>query len=146
MRMDYPPPPPPPDPPRPPTYPLPTTNVQPVAPPIPYPPPPPGYQPTPPPPPYGPPPSAYRLLPKDKTTAVLLAIFLGFITWMYTYERDAWKFWTAFAITVADGVLSAITLGLWLFVAIPVGIGVWIWGIVDTAVKSQQFYDLFPAA
>jgi hypothetical protein len=144
MSMDYPPPPPP-DRSAPPTHPpMPTSNVQPVMPPIPYQPPPPNYQ-------LAPPGQAYAQqyafrLPKDKTTAVLLAIFLGFITWMYTYERDAWKFWTAFAVTVGDVLLSAITLGIWLFVAIPVGIGIWIWGVIDVAVKSPQFYDLFPAA
>jgi len=116
-------------------------------PPIPYqPPPPPHYQPAPPPQAYGQAAQYTFRLPKDKTTAVLLAIFLGFTTWMYTYERDAWKFWTAFAITVGDGILSAITLGIWLFVAIPVGIGIWIWGIIDVAVKPPQFYDVFPAA
>jgi len=94
---------------------------------------------------YQPAPYAYRL-PKNKTTAVLLAIFLGFLTWMYTYEKDAWKFWTAFAITLGDVFLSAITFGVWLFVAIPLGLGIWVWGIVDTAARSQQFYDLYPAA
>jgi hypothetical protein len=143
MGMDYPPPP------EPPAYPYPTNNVEPVAQPIAYPPPP-GhtYQPAPPPvpAPYGQPaPYAYRL-PKNKTTAVLLAIFLGFITWMYTYEKDAWKFWTAFAITVGDVILSAVTLGVWLVVAIPLGIGIWVWGIIDTAARSQQFYNLYPAA
>jgi len=126
--------------------------VQPVAPPIPYqPPPPPSYQPAAPPSPYGqpapygqPPAYAWRL-PKNKTTAVLLAIFLGSVTWMYTYERDAWKFWTVLAITIVDIVLSLFTFGIWLFVAIPVGIGIWVWGIIDVAVKPQQFYDLFPA-
>src|SRR5215469_12611378 len=150
MSVDYPPPPPPE--PTPPTYPIPTSNVEPVAPPIPYQPPPPpsfgSYQPAPPPAP-GPhgqqAPYAYRL-PKNKTTAVLLAIFLGFIAWMYTYERDAWKFWTALAITVGDGLLTAVTLGLWLFVAIPLGLGIWIWAIVDAAARSQQFYDVYPAA
>jgi hypothetical protein len=135
MGMDYPPPPEP----APTTYPFPTSNIEPVAPPIPYqgpPPPGPAYQPA---------PYAYRL-PKHKATAVLLAIFLGFITWMYTYEKDAWKFWTAFAITVGDVILSAITLGVWLVVAIPVGLGLWIWGIVDAAARSHQFYDLYPAA
>jgi hypothetical protein len=152
--MDYPPPPPGPppprDPPAPPTYPLPTSNVQPVAPPIPYqpqPPPPPTYQPAPPPAYYGQPtPYAAWRLPKNKSTAVLLAIFLGYVTWMYTYEKDAWKFWTAFAITLANIILSLITFGVWLFVAIPAGIGIWIWGIVDVAAKPQQFYDLYPAA
>jgi len=147
MGMDYPPPPEP----APPPHPYPTSNVEPVAPPHPYqPPPPPGlsYQPAPPPipAPYGQPaPYTYRL-PKDRTTAVLLAIFLGFITWMYTYEKDAWKFWTALAITVGDGLLTAVTLGLWLFVAIPLGLGIWIWAIVDAAARSQQFYDVYPAA
>jgi hypothetical protein len=146
MSMDHPPPPEP----QPPIYPSPTSNVEPVAPPTPYQPAPsPGltYQPSPPPvlPPYGQPATyAYRL-PKSRTTAVLLAIFLGFITWMYTYEKDAWKFWTAFAITVGDGVLSVITLGFWLFVAVPVGLGLWVWGIIDTAARSQQFYDQYPA-
>jgi hypothetical protein len=85
-------------------------------------------------------------LPKSKSTAVLLAIFAGFIVWAYTYERDAWKFWTAFGISVADAVLSGITFGIWLFVAIPVGIGIYIWGIVDAAIRTQQFYDLYPSA
>lgn len=152
--MEYPPPPPPDRPP--PSYPLPTSNVQPVPPPppVPYPPPPPGYQPAPPgyqpvppPAPYGVQPNPYAAyrLPKSKATAVVLAIFLGFTTWMYTYERDAWKFWTAFAITVVDIVLSVLTFGIWLFVAIPVGIGVWIWGIIDVVIKPQPFYDVYPA-
>ncbi len=136
----------------PPSPPLPTSNVQPVAPPpaipAPYLPgqPPAGYEPAP-----QPAPAAYGQqqayawrLPKNKTTSVLLAIFLGFTTWMYTYERDAWKFWTAFAIVIVNSFLSAVTLGIWLFVAIPVGIGIWLWGVIDTAAKSQPFYDLYP--
>ena len=142
--MEYPPPPPPPprDPFAPPTDQVPASNIQPVAPPVPYQPQP-TYQPAP----YGQPApyAAYRL-PKNKTTAVLLAIFLGSITWMYTYERDAWKFWLAFGVTLADIFLSIVTFGIWLFVAIPAGIGLWIWGIVDTAGRPQQFYDYYPAA
>jgi hypothetical protein len=146
MSMDYPPPPPR-DPPAPPTYPLPTSNVQPVAPPIPYqPPPPPTYQPVPPPPGYGQPALYAWRLPKSKTAAVLFAIFLGYFAWMYTYEKDAWKFWTALAVTVVNVLLSLITFGVWLFVAIPVAVGIWVWGIIDVAVKPQQFYDLYPAA
>ncbi|TMC04193.1 MAG: hypothetical protein E6J41_25480 [Chloroflexi bacterium] len=151
MSMDYPPPPPasprPDPPPAPPSYPLPTSNVQPPAPPVPYQPyqpaQQPGYPPAPPPPP--PALSAYRL-PKSKTTAVLLAIFLSGISWMYTYEKDAWKFWTWFAVTAINLFLSLATFGIWLFVAIPIGIGAWIWCVVDVAVKPQPFYDFYPAA
>jgi hypothetical protein len=28
---------------------------------------------------------------KSKTVAILLAVFLGPWTWLYTYRRDAWK-------------------------------------------------------
>lgn len=144
----------------PPATPMPGSNVQPSA----YPPPPNAYQaPVAPPAPYqyqaAPPPMpapAYNAqasaqaygwrLPKSKSTAVLLAIFAGFVVWAYTYERDAWKFWTAFGISIADAILSGITLGIWLFVAIPVGIGIYIWGIVDAVARSQQFYDVYPAA
>ena len=30
---------------------------------------------------------------KDKVVAVILAIFLAPFNWLYTYKRDAWKFW-----------------------------------------------------
>jgi predicted amidophosphoribosyltransferase len=30
---------------------------------------------------------------KSKVASVLLAVFLGFWTWLYTYKKDGWKFW-----------------------------------------------------
>ena len=36
---------------------------------------------------------------KDKTAAILLAVFLGFWAWLYTYKRDAWKFWLCLGLT-----------------------------------------------
>lgn len=82
--------------------------------------------------------------PKSKTTAVLLAVFLSFYTWVYTSERDAWKFWMNLGITSLNVFLSAVTVGIWLFVAIPYGLGVWIWSIVDVASKPQEYYDRYP--
>ena len=70
--------------------------------------------------------------PKSKTGAVLLAVFLAFWTWCYTYQRDSWKFWL-------NLVLSVLSLGLWVFVA-------WIWAIIDVCVKPQSWYDNFPNA
>ena len=69
-------------------------------------------------------------VPKDKTVAVLLAVFLGFWTWLYTYKKDAWKFWLNLGLTV-------VTFGLWAFVA-------WIWAIIDVAVKPTEYYVYFP--
>jgi hypothetical protein len=60
---------------------------------------------------------------------VLLAVFLGFWTWCYTYKRDAWKFWLNFALTL-------VTFGLFVVVA-------WIWAIIDVSFKSPEFYRDF---
>jgi hypothetical protein len=68
--------------------------------------------------------------PKDKMVAVLLAVFLGFWTWVYTYKKDAWKFWL-------NLVLCLLTFGFWGFVA-------WPWAIVDAAVKPASYYQRFP--
>ena len=69
--------------------------------------------------------------PKSKTAAVLLAVFLTFWTWCYTYKRDAWKFWL-------NLVLSVVTLGIW---AVTVA---WLWAIIDVAVKPSEYYAQFP--
>jgi hypothetical protein len=63
---------------------------------------------------------------RSKTVAVLLAVFLSFFSWLYTYEKDATKFWVNLGLTV-------VSLGLWSFIA-------WIWAIVDTASKPETFY------
>lgn len=67
---------------------------------------------------------------KDKTAAILLAVFLGFWTWLYTYKKDSWKFWLNLA-------LAIVTIGIW-------GIVAWIWAIVDTATKTDSYYVNFP--
>jgi len=68
--------------------------------------------------------------PKDKTIAVVLAVFLGLWTWLYTYRIDGWKFWLNLG-------LSIVTLLIWVPIA-------WIWAIIDTAVKPSQFYTEYP--
>jgi len=77
---------------------------------------------------------------KSKVAAILLAVFLGFWTWLYTYRQDGWKFWVGLGVSIGNFVLSVLTLGIWLFVAIPSGLGIWIWSIVDTATKSDDWY------
>ncbi len=68
--------------------------------------------------------------PKNKTVAIVLAVFLGFFTWIYTYKRDAWKFWLNLALTI-------VTFGLWNPIA-------WIWAMVDAFLKPEDFYKEFP--
>lgn len=71
----------------------------------------------------------YKSVGKDKTVAILLAVFLGFWTWLYTYKVDAWKFWLNLG-------LSIVTLGFY-------SIAAWIWAIIDTATRPDDFYNKF---
>ena len=66
----------------------------------------------------------------SKTTAVVLAVLFGTWTWLYTYERDKTKFWVNIALTV-------VTFTIWSVVA-------WIWAIIDTTSKSDEYYRYFP--
>tara|TARA_Y100000310_G_C20323651_1_gene641945 strand:+ start:288 stop:524 length:237 start_codon:yes stop_codon:yes gene_type:complete len=67
---------------------------------------------------------------KDKAIAILLAVFLGFWTWIYTYKDDAWKFWLSIGITVTIS---------WVFLFLP-NLVIHIWAIIDTIVKDQKWY------
>lgn len=66
----------------------------------------------------------------EKTPAVLMAIFLGFWCWLYTYERSKTKFWVNFALTI-------VSFGYWSIVA-------WIWAIIDAASKPEDYYTKYP--
>jgi hypothetical protein len=117
---------------------------------------------------------------KSKTAAILLAIFLGPWTWLYTYRRDSTKFWigmlvpvawivllilaaTAFATSVTscapvvnpNGQVVTSTgcgvaaggfglLGIVDVIAAVLYPGLWIWSVVDSAVKPDGFYTLYP--
>lgn len=69
--------------------------------------------------------------PKDKTVAILLAVFLGFWVWIYTWEKDQWKFWLGLGVTI-------VTLGI-------AGIAFQIWAIVDAASRPNEFYQYYPS-
>ena len=68
--------------------------------------------------------------PKSKTTAVVLAVFLSFWTWCYTYRKDPAKFWIGLGVSVFFS---------WMYF-IP-ALGIWIWAIVDAAIKPDSFYE-----
>lgn len=67
---------------------------------------------------------------KSKTTAIVLSLLVGIFSWLYTYKRDAWKFWTSIGITI-------VSLGV-------LGIVAWIWVFIDTCVKPKEFFEEYP--
>ena len=75
---------------------------------------------------------------KDKTVAILLAVFLGHWTWLYTYERDSQKFWIATGLWVLGLLLLFVFFGI-----LPL-LGIYIWAIVDVAQKPNSYYVNFP--
>jgi len=72
-------------------------------------------------------------VPKSKVVALILAVIFGFWTWLYTfdYEADRKKFWINLVLTV-------ITLGFW-------GIIAWVWAIIYTSTKPDEYYTLYPS-
>jgi predicted amidophosphoribosyltransferase len=79
---------------------------------------------------------------KSRAVAVVLAVFLSFWSFLYTYSISAWKFWLGLLLNVlAAGTIWIVvaTLGHGtpvnlIFVTIPVG--VWVWAIVDRSVTQ----------
>jgi hypothetical protein len=102
--------------------------------------------------------------PKNKTAAVLLAVFLSFWTWLYTYRREGWKFWVSLALTSASMLVMALAtffimtsynniplptdpFTAWLLawiIAYTIAIGLWVWAIVDTSVKNNDWFNNYP--
>lgn len=68
---------------------------------------------------------------KSKTTAIILAVFFSYFSWLYTYRYDAWKFWLGLGTNIL------------LFWTIVVPIGVWIWAITDQSIKEKQKYATY---
>jgi hypothetical protein len=74
--------------------------------------------------------AAVCYVPKDKTIAIILAIFFAFFTWVYTYQTDAWKFWL-------NLILTLVTCGWW-------GLVAWLWAIIEVAARPVKFYANYP--
>jgi hypothetical protein len=107
---------------------------------------------------FGKPPS-----PKSKTTAVLLAVFLGCWTWLYTYKKNSWKFWLGLVLGMPSFIIfnlgiiprnavqydangNYLGLGGYRFsneIMVPVILillVLWIWAIVDVCLTRQEWY------
>ena len=74
--------------------------------------------------------TALKPVAKDKTVAVLLAIFVGFWAWIYTWETDKAKFWWGLGVTIVT--LCTLTIIFY------------IWVIIDAASRSNEFYLNYP--
>jgi hypothetical protein len=76
---------------------------------------------------------------KSKTASVLLAVFLTFWTWLYTVEKDWWKFVVGLVVGIAAAVLHVYLNMPIIWLLVP-NYTVWIWAIVDVAIKKNEWY------
>ncbi len=75
---------------------------------------------------------------RNKTVAVLLAVFLSFWTWLYTYQRDKQKFWMGLGLAILGVITSFFIIGDFIL------FGVWVWAIVSTAARPERDYLMYP--
>jgi uncharacterized membrane protein HdeD (DUF308 family) len=97
---------------------------------------------------------------KDKTVAILLAVFLSGWTWLYTYRHNAAKFWVYIAVSFISAFVGVAVFfasigvagfGAFYSYLVPdlaslilvylVGFGFWLWAIIDAATKARQWYE-----
>ena len=101
---------------------------------------------------------------KSKTTAVVLAVFLGIWSWLYTYDVNKRKFWIALGVyavltglsfmpdayfmyrrglglypETSELVISGILNAAWLLSPLAFAI----WAIIDNSSKSASWYEKY---
>ena len=78
---------------------------------------------------------------RSKKTAIILAIFLSYWAWLYSYKYDAWKFWLGlvFSIFIMPWIMFfSIPGGFWAIILAPAC--VWIFALVDICNKDKRVY------
>jgi len=84
---------------------------------------------------------------KSKTTAVVLAGFFSFWSWLYTYKKNINKFLIAilailvFLLSVRLFKIEATNILTYLYFLLS---GIWMWAIVDNVIKPNSFYENYP--
>ncbi len=89
---------------------------------------------------------------KRKLVSVLLAVFLGFWTWLYTYKKDNWKFWVGlgwwalfFILLFSTSQFNPYTgekePNVWAIFPSALGMWtLWIWAILNTVLRKRNWY------
>jgi len=82
---------------------------------------------------------------KTKMSAILIAIFLGIFAWLYTIKKSASKFIVGFFVPFGIFSIYLITdliFFMWLFFL--ASFAMWLWALIDMAIKPETFYANYP--
>ncbi len=82
---------------------------------------------------------------RTKTTAILLSVFFGIFSWLYTYTINKARFWICliFYFVVLINVLMIDLPGV-IWVLYIYSFGVWLWARINNAVKPEEFFANYP--
>jgi len=86
---------------------------------------------------------------KTKVSAIVLVVLFGFFGWLYTYRVNKNKFWISVAVTffiyVIYFTMSDLVIGIIILpIAYLCSFGIWLWALLDNAIKPNSFYDNYP--
>ena len=104
--------------------------------------------------------TAYPVSPKSKAVAITLAVIFGFWSWLYTYRRDAKKFWVYLCILLPGSIGISIFVnmavtgigtnavfynyGTWVWLYFLVLASASIWALVNSIKRPNSFYENYP--
>jgi hypothetical protein len=89
---------------------------------------------------------SYKEKSKNKEVSILLAVFLSYFGWLYTLEKDWWKFVVGLVVGMGGAFLvfyieESVSVP---FIVIPaINWAVWIWAIVDVSIKKEEWYRTY---
>jgi hypothetical protein len=79
---------------------------------------------------------------KTRKIAIILAVCVGIFAFIYTYKRDAVKFWLCLGFAFLGGIIVASMFGPgWSFL---VGLGFWIYAMKSVSDRPDSFYENYP--
>ena len=93
---------------------------------------------------------------KSKTIAVILAIFLGYWSWLYTYKKDAKKFWIYLILIWAGSICIGILInnigisttlmnyGTWIWLFFLINTSSYVWVLINNIGRPNSFYTNYP--
>jgi len=107
-----------------------------------------------------------KITPKIKSLAIFLAVFLSFFTWLYTYKKNASKFWFSLGFTIVIFAINyawyyilmgyassisdyIISFNFTVYIVYAIAyyatiIIFWLWAVIYSCIKSQSFYTNYP--
>ena len=78
--------------------------------------------------------------PKSKNLSVVLAVFFGPVSWLYTFRKDQIKFWSCLGLMIVIW-FSFGGYSNWIYAVYAIG---YFWALIDAVRRPLNFYYDYP--